>query len=767
MLISNHDGLSRSLREEKIDCDLVVVGGGLSGVCAAITAARGGLRVTLMQDRPVLGGNASSEVRLWVLGATAHMENNNRWAREGGVINELLLENLYRNPEGNPVIVDTVLLDAIRQEPNITLLLNTAVYEIKRRNDDNPSIEAVLGFNSQNSTRYIVRAPLFCDASGDGIVGFLSGAAFRMGAEDSSEFDERFAPGQTYGELLGHSIYFYTKDVGRPVDFKAPKYAMSKPHKTLGRFKRFSTSLNGCQLWWIEHGGRCDTVHDTEQIKWELWEVVYGIWNHVKNSGDYPEAENLTLEWVGTVPGKRESRRFVGDYILTQNDIVEQCIFDDAVSFGGWSIDLHPSDGVFGHEGRGCDQWHTRGVYSIPYRCLYSHTVPNLFLAGRTISATHVAFGSTRVMGTSAYNAQAAGLAAAICHEHNCQPRDIASRPGIEQLRLRLARSGQHIPGYTRQDPVDLAQNACVSASTEYTLARLDSNMESLVLDRARGQWVPLDQGPIPSIEWVADVHRETLLTCRVRKPVKPQSFTPGESIDEVTIQLTPGMAKTVRFDFRAMIGRKGYHLVSLDANDNVSIHLSDDRITGLVAVDHRRTQADTFFSGRQVTAEELGFHEIEMWCPDRKWHGRNLAIAFDPPLKPYTAEQVTNGLGRPTATVNAWVADPQDADPSITLTWDRPQEIGRVVILFDADWDHSMETVLIEHAERIVPYTVQDARLVDASGNVVAHLQANHQARVEFKLDAPITSEALTLVVEAVNGPCPAAVFEIMCYSP
>ncbi len=231
-------------------------------------------------------------------------------------------------------------------KPTLLLLLNTAVYELDKADDDPDKIEKIHAFCSQNSTHYELTAPLFCDASGDGIVGFLAGAAFRMGAESQEEFGEKFAPTSEYGELLGHSMYFYSKDVGRPVKYVAPSFAIDVTDK-VPRFRSFNAQDFGCRLWWLEYGGRLDTVHDTETIKWELWKVIYGVWDYIKNSGKFPEAETLTLEWVGTIPGKRESRRFEGDYMLTQQDIVEQRPHFDDVAFGGWSIDLHPADGVF------------------------------------------------------------------------------------------------------------------------------------------------------------------------------------------------------------------------------------------------------------------------------------------------------------------------------------------------------------------------------------------------------------------------------------
>ncbi|MDA3959105.1 FAD-dependent oxidoreductase, partial [Oceanispirochaeta sp.] len=265
---------TRSLKTITYTKDLVIVGGGLSGTCAAITAARQGLKVVLIQDRPVLGGNASSEVRLWALGATSQMGNNNRWAREGGVIDEIVVENLHRNPEGNPVIFDAVLLDKVFAEKNITLLLDTFVFQIDQdRNSKN--IKTATAYCSQNATMYKVEAPLFCDASGDGILGYLAGADYRVGAEGKDEFNEPLAPDDFYGELLGHTIYFYSKDTGVPVDYVAPDFAL-KDISQIPRANRIKASDSGCSFWWLEYGGRMDTVHESQDIKKELWKVTYG-----------------------------------------------------------------------------------------------------------------------------------------------------------------------------------------------------------------------------------------------------------------------------------------------------------------------------------------------------------------------------------------------------------------------------------------------------------------------------------------------------------
>jgi len=748
----------RQLRTISPVADLVVVGGGLSGTCAAIAAAREGLKVVLVQDRPVLGGNASSEVRLWVLGATSHMGNNNRWSREGGILNELLEENLYRNRQGNGLIFDTILLEKCMQEENLTLLLNTAVYEVEKSDPD--TIFAVHAFCSQNSTRYELRAPLFCDASGDGLVGFMAGAAFRMGAESKEEFGEGFAPDTEYGQLLGHSMYFSTKDVGVPVKFVAPSWALKDITK-IPRYRQFNTNMQGCNFWWLEYGGRLDTIHQTEEIKWELWKVVYGVWDYIKNSGNFPEAETMTLEWVGHIPGKRESRRFEGDYLMRQQDVVEQTRFDDVVAHGGWAVDLHPADGVYS-EKSGCTQWHSKGVYGIPWRCYYSRNISNLLLAGRIISATHVAFGSTRVMATCAAGGQAVGTAAAVCLQHDLTPRDLACGEGLRELQLRLARGGQFLPGREIVDSDDLATFATVTASSHLQLGEIPANEDWLKLDSGWAMLLPLAEGACPVFGFDVSTETSTSLQIELRRATKPGNFTPDKLIESVELKLPAGQSRA-EVRITKSIARAGYYFVKLGENPEVGVRLSDQRFTGILAVTSAcNKQVAT--SNLQSPPPEIGIDTFEFWLPKRRPAGHNLAMTIAPPLVGFSPNNITSEPSRPTDKVNAWVADPADPNPELTLAWPDPVRIARIIIDFDPDWDHPMESVLMTHAEEVVPFMVRDFDLLDSNSHVLASIRDHRGARFEHVFESAPMTGTLVLRVLATHG-TPAAVFRVRVF--
>ncbi|KAA9040557.1 FAD-dependent oxidoreductase [Ginsengibacter hankyongi] len=758
-MITNAEKLFRDLKKKEIESDLVVVGGGIAGVCASIAAARLGLKVVLVNDRPVLGGNASSEVRLWVLGATSHMGNNNRWSREGGIIDELLVENMYRNPEGNAVIFDTIILDKVIQENNITLLLNTSVYHVLKKEEDR--IYAVEGFCSQNQIKYTLSAPLFVDASGDGIVGFLSGAAFRMGAESTEEFGEKFAPSKEYGELLGHSLYFYTKDTGKKVKYIPPSYAL-KDITAIPRYRGFNTNEFGCRLWWIEYGGRLDTVHDTEKIKWELWKVVYGVWNHIKNSGEFPDAENLTLEWVGTIPGKRESRRFEGDYIIRQQDIVEQRVHADAVAFGGWSIDLHPADGVFS-EKPGCNQWHSKGIYQIPLRSLYSRNVKNLFLAGRIISSTHVAFASTRVMATCGCIGQAVGTAAWLCKSKSLIPATLLVKENINNLQQALLRAGHFIPGIIHNDSFDLVAAATLTASSELHLNELRDDNLFKTLEVSFGQLIPLLPGKVPTLIVQTEAEIETKLEVQLRISRNINNYTPETILETLSFEMSPGR-NCIQLNFNQLMPEKGYAFICFLKNPQVSLHFSEQRVTGILSVFNHINVAVSNY-GKQSPTDDIGVEAFEFWCPKRRPEGQNLAIKIEDGLYPFSVENIRNGIGRPTTHPNAWVADYNDPSPSVTLNWSGPKRIKCIEICFDTDFDHPMESVLLGHPERVMPFCVRNYSIIDQSGNVVYKKEDNYQSLNTILFDEALVTDMLQLKCDHPSKDTPVAIFAIRCY--
>lgn len=749
----------REILHREMQGDFVIVGGGLAGVCAAITAAREGLRVILVQDRPVLGGNSSSEVQLWALGATSHMGNNNRWAREGGVINEILVENTFRNPEGNPYLFDAVLLDKMISEKNITLLLNTAVYHVLMK--DAKTVCAVEAFNPQNETRYTIKAPLFCDASGDGILGHLSGAIYRVGAESQADFGERFSSPVEYGELLGHSIFMHTRDTGKPVKFVPPSFALQDVPERIPRFRQIAANDTGCQFWWLEFGGRLDTIHETEEIKWQIWKVVYGVWNYIKNSGKFPEAENLTLDWIGEITGKRESRRFEGDTWITQQDLVEQRHHEDAVSFGGWAMDLHPADGVFSPL-PGCTQWHSKGVYQIPYRCLYSKNISNLFLAGRIISASHVAFGSTRVMATCAHSAQAVGMAAAMCKRDGVAPRDILQK--TKELQMRLMRIGQYIPGRVLEDPEDLACQARVTASSSLRLQELPDNGEVVPLCSAWAMLIPAPSGCFPSVSFLLDSDRDATVEFQLRTSLKDGNFTPERTLASKKMAVQHGKGQWVEVDFACEIDKPRYLFACVMPEEGVSIHLSDLRLTGVLSVMHGANKK-VAKGAIQTPPEGIGVDTFEFWIPGRRPKGKNLALRIKGGITCFEPSSVVNGVGRPVMQPNAWVAALEDPQPCLMLSWDNPQTLARVDLGFDTDWDHAMESVQWGHAEAAMPFCVDRYRLLDDKGHVLFECSENHQARNTVLFDKPVVTRQLVIEILKTQG-APAALFDVRCYS-
>jgi hypothetical protein len=482
--------MSMSIRrkEKEQNFEVIVVGGGLTGICAAISSARGGAKTALIHDRPVLGGNASSEIRMHICGASANSTKQD--AEETGILHEILLENKFFNDYHNFSIWDSVLLHKVNSQKNLTLFLNTSMNDVEL---EDKRIKVIKCYQLTTEIHFRFSADIFIDCTGNGTLAYMAGAEYRIGCEAKSEFNEPDAPEKSNQNRMGNTLLIKAIDRGHSVKFKTPpwsryfseddlKYRSHGNHRSnvvtaediedfvgdMGKDGMKNSSFFAFGLdygyWWIELSGTSyDYVSDYETIRDELVRCVYGVWDHLKNVGDHG-AENYDLEWVGMLPGVREGRRVVGDYILTENDLLENRIFHDAVAYGGWPIDNHAPRGL---DDKDIEPSFVRwfpGLYTIPYRCYINKDYENLMQAGRILSATKLAMSSTRVMGTCAVGGQAVGTAAAMCIKDRCLPRAIEDK--IEQLQQQLLRDDCYIPGFYNQDPLDLARSASVYASS-------------------------------------------------------------------------------------------------------------------------------------------------------------------------------------------------------------------------------------------------------------------------------------------------------------
>ena len=436
--------------------DLCVIGGGIAGMFTAISAARHGLKVVLMQDRPVLGGNASGEIRMWISGAGTRVRD----LQETGLMEELLLENMYRNPKRNFTLWDALLYEMVRFEKNIDLILNCACCDAKA---ENGHIESVKGFQLTTYTWHEVHAKIFIDCSGDSILAPLTGAEYRVGREAKSEYGEEFGLEEADSHTMGMSLMIQCRETDHPVTYTPPAWAYKFPTDDAMNNKPHDLHAINTNFYWVELGGMQNSIDDTEEIRDELLKIAFGVWDHIKNHGDHG-AENWELEWIGFLPGKRESRRYMGDYVLTQQDVENCTQFEDAVAYGGWQIDNHLPGG-FRMDAKGGAHLQKRRLsepYGIPLRCLYSRNVGNLMFAGRNISATHIAFSTVRVMGTCGVMGQAIGTAAAIGIRHGLLPREIG-RQKIREVQELLMEDDCFLPHIGR--PIArLSREACLSS---------------------------------------------------------------------------------------------------------------------------------------------------------------------------------------------------------------------------------------------------------------------------------------------------------------
>ena len=720
--------------------DVVVVGAGAAGCCAAIASARMGVKTALIQNRPVLGGNASIELGVGISGAGSAHAN----ARESGIIEEA---GRVKARYGYPKMSEPFRI-AADAGANLSVFLNNHVFAVTM--EGNGRIAAVKAVDTLDGSIWVYRGKMFIDCTGDGWVGYYAGAKYRLGREARDEFGEDLAPEQAdtitmSGCIMGgRSISYRAEDTGRPVEYTPPPWAAQLPPAE--EFGRRPRGFTGGQ-WWLEHRGDIDDIWDAEQARDELIRISFGYWDYIKNA--WPEqqrAATYALTYVPIVDAKRESRRLVGDYILTQNDVMSAAVFPDRISYGGWPLDVHHPRGIFsGKEGPFDCNPHVP-IYTIPFRCLYSKNIDNLLFAGRDVSVTHMALGSVRVQGTLAALGQAAGTAAALCLEHGVTPRGLYEHR-IDELQQTLVKHDQYIPGIVNEDPDDLARTATVAASSTALFepfGKADVQLGGVhPLNMPRAVLFPV--GANEKLDEIAvflksDRDQETGITLHLRAAKRSGDFSSARDLRTVQAVVPPQTESWVTFAPDCPI-EAPYLWVWLPQTDGVSWRLMERAPGG---------SCRAYGNGQSRTVVKNQYYAFYTSPPIR--------VATD-----YRPENILNGVTRIIGEMsNLWASDSTQPLPQwIELGFDSPTELNTVYLTFDTDMNAAYHTV------PLVPQCVRDYDLAyhdGAAWHTVDSVTANFQRRRVHRFDTVMVSK-LRLTIHATNGAPSARVFEIRAY--
>ncbi|MGQ9631622.1 MAG: FAD-dependent oxidoreductase [bacterium] len=760
-----HEVATRSV-DRALEADVLVIGSGVSGYCAAIQAGRLGCRTILVEKDEVLGGNSGPNLGVGITGADRY----NHYATETGIVHELQEEAAWIQAF-TPIGAGTMPYNISRRyEAVVQEHLERAGVKVLKRHyarepilDEDGSIIGVIAEDlaSFQTVRIDVKGVVI-EASGDGEIGARAGADFDVGCEAQSEFGERSAPERRNRLVQGTSLVAIAYRTDHEVVFIPPAGTPPfQPRVWHGRISSFVRHHEGWFgegaelkfLYVTETGGHLDTIRDDGEIYEILLRQLWAEWDHIKNGPHREEARNWDLLWVSPKAGKRESRRFLGDIVLTQTDVEEGRRFPDDVAYGGHDLDDHRPLG----EGSNIFAHSVPPLYGIPFRCCYSRNVPNLLLAGRLISATHLAHSSARVMRTGGAIGQAVGFAAALCCRYNCTPRGVFESH-LDELVQGLLEADATILAKPLDGGRDLAREATVTATSEMRFN-----------DQEPGQFVPLiaPAGVIlwdwaPSLEAVELFLRNdsgedqplTLRVCRTRRDPKWKSMDDYERYgrcdlrDEVFSEIS-AIRESLPPDHRGWFKVSFPEPLNVGEKDCTS---DDDRL--LIALGENK-HIQWALARREIEIAEMVEHSHHR----PEWRSLEVmaTLRLMPPPRLGEAANVVNGFHRrfSRGPTNMWISDPDMGLPQdLILEWPEPQEFDEVCITFDNLARLRSENPW-ECGARVSPILVRAYELAcwrEGEWYELVHEDGNHHRFRRHSFD-PVRASKLRLRVLSING--------------
>ena len=723
------------------DFDVIVVGGGSAGCPAAIAAARMGAKTALIQNRPVLGGNSSRECGVGLNGAASHHPNS----RETGIAEEVHRTKAYYGSRAysEPFRIVT------EKEENLTVFLNRHVFDVEMA--DAKRIAAVRAVDTLTGAISALGAKYFIDCTGDGWVGYFAKAEYRLGREARSEHDESNAPEKAdritmSGCLMGGALGFRALSTGQPTPYERPVWAYDIPK--LDGYGRKVRRITGGE-WWLEHPGTVDDLWEAEKARDELIRITFGYWDYIKHKSDLREqARTYALVHVPHMDAKRESRRLIGDYILTQDDCTSGRVFPDRISYGGWPLDIHHPKGVFsGSEGSFDYNTHVP-IYTIPYRCLYSKNIDNLLFAGRCASVTHVALGTIRVQSTLATLGQAAGTAAGLCVRRGTTPRGI-HRNYLGTLQQTLLKHDQTIPELVNEDPLDLARGATVRASSTAEFRHFaPTNVRKAdqhALDHDRAMLFPAAPGVLRTVRacLVSRNPQPTPLTLHLRTAADAEGASISDDLTTATASVPANTESWVAFDVGVEVSSP-FLWIALPKTEGLSWRMMSGAVPGCA-------RAYGSLAGNTWTLRKGEFY----------------AFTTDPHLRvatTYRTGNVVNGKIRAgDGESNAWASDGrQDFPQWIEIDFGRPTPVNSVYLTFDTNPGPRIPTAA-RPPECVRDYAV--ACHVDGAWRTVSETKGNWMRRRIHRFD-PVDATRIRVTVHATNGESSARIFEVRAYN-